>query len=229
MNFERLVRVVLIDAHPLFRDGLGVWFHEHDPFALVGEAGTAREGYEVIARETPDLVLTEIALPDIDGLTATREIRARHPEVGIIVLTGSERVDHVVRAFREGANGYVSKKQSGQELITAMSAVLQGEKYIAPSLSDFLAAMTPGKRGLLDTLTPREREIFDLIILERLSNRGIASRLAISIKTVETHREHINHKVGAHNTADLVRWAARNGLLDRDDDRATPELAGQGL
>jgi DNA-binding NarL/FixJ family response regulator len=208
-----LAKVVLIDEQTLFRDALREWFQHRLPFVLVGDASDARAGYEMIQKERPDLVLMDGALSNPDGFSATREILSHCKSIRIIILSIAEYPEQALRAVRDGASGYFSKKQSGEELIAAMQAVLDGERYFAAGLPNFAPSTVElEEQARLVTLTPREREIFSLVICG-VPNRLIAPKLGISIKTVETHREHINRKMGAHCTADLVRFAARNGLL----------------
>jgi DNA-binding NarL/FixJ family response regulator len=215
MLFQR-IRVVMIDPQQLFRDGLRLWFLGQDTLTLVGEAPDAHGGYRVIDEQRPDVVLVERVLPDVDGFTATRVILERHTAARVVILTTSDSAEHVAKAFREGASGYVLKRQSGQELAHALRTVGTGEKYLPPGLGNLdHTTGDASEDNILGSLTRREREIFEHII-RGLPNRLIAARLRISIKTVETHREHINRKVGAHCTADLVRLAARHGLFGHE-------------
>jgi DNA-binding NarL/FixJ family response regulator len=211
---ERSVTVLLIDGHQLFRDMFRAWLRERPPFVLIGEAEDGRSGSAAIVQEKPDLVLIESGLPDMDGWVAIRQIRQHLPATLIIVLTGHDREGDVRRAFRAGASGFVLKKQSGDELAAAMQLVVGGGTYVAPSFRGQLEDERP-ETSPLDALTPREAQVLHLIV-RGLSNRAIAARLDISVRTVETHRKHINGKVSVHSPVDLVRLAARNGLIERD-------------
>jgi DNA-binding NarL/FixJ family response regulator len=220
---DRDISIVLIDGHRLFRETFRAWLQARPPFVLVGEAEDGRSGCEAIDQQKPDLVLIEIDLPDMDGLIAIRQIRRRWTVTPVIVLAGIERDNDVSRALRAGATGYVLKRQSGNDLAAAMHFVLGGGTYLAPPYRG--RRREEGRESNpLDGLTPRESQVLHLIV-RGLPNRAIAEHLEISVRTVETHRKHINSKVSVHSPVDLVRVAARNGLIERVGAEPIPQGA----
>ena len=214
MTLENELKLALIDDHNVFREALRTLLETHDGLRVVGEADDARTGYTVVEQTKPDVVLLDILLPGVDGVAAAREILRRQPGTRVLILSAYAHHDRVREALAAGISGWAGKDQSAQELIEAIQRVAAGKIYIAPRLESALAGSPGGSNGgqPLELLSPREREIFDLII-RGFSNEAIAKELTISAKTVETHRAHINKKLEVHSTADLVRYAARHGLL----------------
>lgn len=202
-----------MDDHQLFREGLRALLAEHPHLELVGEAGSAREAYDMVDKAQPDVVLVDLRLPGTDGIAATREIKRRQPKSRVLVLTAS-RDEHLVRqALSAGALGYFVKSASATELIRAIEAVGADRSYLSAGLPESLLDDSQAKKSNgdpLSALSEREREIFNLVF-RGFTNKAIAKELCISPKTVETHRAHINKKLGLHSTADLVRFAAMNG------------------
>jgi DNA-binding NarL/FixJ family response regulator len=207
------LRIAILDDHVIFRDGLRALLGAHADLAVVAEAGEAKEIYALIEATAPQVVVVDIALPGSSGINATQEIVRRWPQCRVLVLTMYTDAEHAGRAFAAGATGYALKEQGAAEVVEAVRAVGAGRRYVAPAVPAG-TLQRAGLRTSLDELTVREREVFDLILQSR-SNRDIAAYLHISIKTVETHRAAINRKLGAHSTADLVRIAARLGLIAR--------------
>jgi two-component system nitrate/nitrite response regulator NarL len=205
------LRLVLIDDHLLFREGLRGLISTEPDLAVVAEGADAREVYPLIDAEAPDIAIVDISLRGSSGIAATQEIVRRRPDCKVLILTMHANEDYAAQAFAAGASGYALKDQGMSELLEAIRVVARGGRYVAPSLP---ARVLEGERTVhpLGALSPREREVFDLIV-QRQSNRDISNYLCISIKTVETHRASINRKLGAHSTADLVRLAARLGLI----------------
>ena len=208
------VGVVIIDDHPLFRDGLRAVLHNDPEITVIGDAADARTGCAAAAGLQPGVIIVDVGLPGQSGIAAIKELRRLAPDAKILMLTMHSTHEFVLQAFAAGAHGYVLKDQPPTEVIAAIKAVAAGERYLAPRLPQELLAMRAGalKGSVLDTLSPREREIFDLVA-HGFSSQGIAGQLFISVKTVETHRAHINRKLGFHSTVDLIRFAARHQLL----------------
>ncbi|MCK6552784.1 response regulator transcription factor [Myxococcota bacterium] len=187
---------------------------------IVGEAASARDAYTVIEETKPDVVIIDVSLPGNDGFAATREILRRVPTCKILVLTMHANEDYAAQALSAGASGYALKDQATDDVVNAIRAVARNETYFAPRFSvdalvDYIqqrARRGGEKRTPLDELTTREQEIFNLAV-RGFSNEGIAGELGISVKTVETHRARINRKLNVHCTGDLVRLAARHGLI----------------
>ena len=214
------MKLVLVDDHRLFREGLRALLTTQPDMELVGEAGEAKDAYAVVERTRPDVVLLDVALPMASGVSIAREVLRRQPQQRILALSMFADEDHVAQAFEVGVLGYASKDVSATELFGAIRSVAQGQAYLAPGISRVVLdeCMRLRRTGRspdtpLHTLTQREREIFDLAV-RGLSNHDIASQLCISKRTVETHRGRIMRKLHVHSATDLVRLAARHGLLD---------------
>lgn len=208
------MKAVLIDDHQIFRVGIRHMLTTTSEWQIVGEAGRAREAFALIDAERPEVAIVDIALPGMDGVVATREIRRRAPGTRILILTVHEEIRDVLDAFAAGAAGYALKSDDPETLVAALAAVMQGERYVAPTLSARLAAhqAEPQPSDVLAVLSEREREIFRLAA-ECLITREIAHELCISRKTVDTHLYRIHHKLGLRTSAELVRLAGRLGLL----------------
>jgi len=181
---------------------------------VVGDAGEARQAYAIIGTQKPDVVLMDLMLKDTDGISAIREMNRQRLAVKVVILTMQASEFFVRDALGAGAEGYVLKEQGLAEIIEALRTVARGERYLSPQLRGYAAAgqRKGGAAAGLDQLSAREREIFSRI-LQGWSNQQIATTLCISIKTVETHRTHINRKLGVHSPAELIRLAALQGIV----------------
>jgi len=187
---------------------------------VAGEASHPQEAYSVVEAAQPDLVVLDIALPPTSGVSVAREVLRRQPRQKILALSMFLDEEHVAQALEAGVLGYAGKDLTVPELFKAIRSVARGEAYLAPSISravldDYLRIRKNGQgpEMPLRSLTQREREIFDLAV-RGLSNQDIASQLCISKRTVETHRGRIMRKLHVHSATDLVRLAAKHGLLD---------------
>lgn len=208
------IRIVLVDDHRLFRDGLRAIFAGYPELVLVGEAPDARQAEALVASVEHDLVIVDVTLPGSNGIALIRTLtRKQHPSP-VLVLSMHHHADIVTDAFAAGARGYALKDQSEAELIEAVRATVAGERYLSPHIPSAVLEERGARNGksLLAQLSSREREIFDLIV-RGSSNADIASQLSISVKTVETHRTRIMRKLRVHSVGELIRLAARNGLL----------------
>jgi DNA-binding NarL/FixJ family response regulator len=205
--------LVLVDDHQLFRAGLRALLAADPSFAIVAEAADARDACAQLEAVEHDLVIVDVTLPGSNGIALIRELKRRHKRRPVLVLTMHEHVDFVVDAFAAGANGYALKNQSESELFEAIRVTAAGGRYVAPALTEQVrVAEASPQRSLLGTLSAREREIFDLLV-RGSTNADVAKELFISVKTVETHRTRILRKLDVHNIGDLVRLAARHGLI----------------
>ena len=211
-------RVALIDDHVLFRDGLRSILAHYPEFELVGEAGSARAGYDLLERTTPDVVLLDVRLPGTDGVAAAREIKRRFSSVRVLMLSAFDDADLVSDALQAGAAGYLLKAEPTHECVEGLRAVARGRTYLAPKISSAAGeqhrrlSRSPQLGSTFQLLSNREKEVFHLLV-RGLSNSKVARELCISVKTVESHREHILRKLGLHSIVELVRYASRNGLL----------------
>ena len=205
-------RLVLIDDHPIMRHGLAQLIRAEDGFDVVGEAGSAREGLEVVGKLKPDLAVIDLTLPDKNGLELVKDIRALHPTTHCLVLSMHDETLYGERALRAGARGYVMKEEAADNLVTAIHKVISGGLYISESLNARMLEQVTGasrsKATGMDALTDRELEILALIG-KGVATKIIAAQLSISARTVEAHRAHIKEKLGMTDGSALVRYAVQ--------------------
>jgi len=215
--------VLIVDDHPLFREGLKSLLARHSSFEVIGEAGNGNDGLKKAKKLMPDLVVMDISLPDQSGIEVTSKIRSLLPETRVIVLSMHTKVDYITEAFRQGATGYVVKESATEKLLECLELVSKGEYFVDSSLSHrvvkSLLESDEKERKITDdgynTLTPREQQVMRLLA-EGHSTKQIAEKLFISAKTVENHRSNIMSKLEVHTIMELVRYAARLGLIDVD-------------
>ena len=215
--------IIIIDDHPLFREGLKAIIGRDNRFTVVGEAGNGRDGLEMAKQLKPDFVLVDISLPDKSGIELMREIQACQSESQVVVVSMHSKIDYITEAFRVGAKGYIIKESATDRLLQGLEIVGRGEYFLDCSLSHRVlqkllespieeAKITDVAYG---TLTSREQEVLRLLA-EGLSTKEISDKLFISPKTVENHRANIMKKLDLHSIFGLVRFAARIGLIDID-------------
>jgi DNA-binding NarL/FixJ family response regulator len=206
------VRVVLVDDHQLIRGGLRLAFGASEDFEIVGEASRAADALMVIDRVAPDVVVTDVRLPDGDGITLTARLRAEHPGMGIVVLTMYVGDDQMLAALEAGASGFVGKDVPAEDVVAAARhAANNPSSFTARGLAGAMQRRMNTPAG--PTLSPREREVLDLLV-DGFAILQIGRRLYIGESTVKTHVGHIYTKLGVGNRAQLVRAAVRLGLVD---------------
>ncbi|HRH95287.1 MAG TPA: response regulator transcription factor [Prosthecobacter sp.] len=209
---ESVKRVVLIDDHPIMRHGLAQLIRAEDGLDVVGEAGSAREGLEVVRKLKPDLAVIDLTLPDKNGLELVKDIRAALPTTQCLVLSMHDETLYGERSLRAGARGYVMKEEAADQLVTAIHKVLAGGLYVSETLNVRMLEQVSGasraKATGMDSLTDRELEILTLVG-KGVATKNIASQLSISARTVEAHRAHIKEKLGITDGAALVRYAVQ--------------------
>lgn len=210
------IRVALIDDHQLVRDGLSALLASMDGVTVVAEASSGRDAVALARNAEIDVFVMDIAMPDLNGLEATKRIIDSDAKAKIVILSMHSSEEYVIRALQFGAHGYLIKNTDPGELEQAIKQVASGGIYLSPSIGDTMrlhilkqSAMTDNK----SELTTRQREILQAIA-EGASTRQIAERLSISPKTVETHRSQIMQKLAIDNVPGLVRYAIRQGIID---------------
>jgi DNA-binding NarL/FixJ family response regulator len=205
-------RILLADDHAIVRDGLkSVLVSEG--FEIAAEAADGREAVDLTRKLRPDAVVLDVSMPSLNGIDAAREIQSACPQIKTILLTMHKQTQFVLEALRAGVKGYVLKAQASADLIHAIRAALQGDTYLSPGISDSVVQAALGyDKAARDPLTPREREVLQLIA-EGKTNKEISAMLAMSVKTVESHRRNLMLKLDIHETASLVRHAIRIGLI----------------
>ncbi|HXJ91518.1 MAG TPA: response regulator transcription factor [Terriglobia bacterium] len=209
----KTVRILLADDHEIVRQGLRSLLESRQGWSVIGEASNGTEAVEKAIELVPDVVVLDIGMPELNGLEAIRRIRDALRQTEVLVLSVHD-AEHVVRrALASGARAYLAKSDAGRDLVAAVEAALRHKTFLSPKISQSLGSASGDGETSLAHLTTREREAAQLLA-EGLGNKEIASRLDISVKTVETHRTNIMRKIGAHSLADIVRYAIRNGLAE---------------
>ena len=210
------IRVALCDDHAVVRGGLRRILEEEPDVEVVGEAGNATEAVTLAAATRPDVFVMDLGLPGTSGIEATRQVRAASPDTKVLVLTVHDDVAYLRKAFDAGAAGYLVKEAADVELVLAVRHVASGQEYVHPSLGAALlapGASGPRPGGPGGELSDREIEVLRLVALGH-TNAEIAADLYVSVRTVETHRAHLQQKLNLKARADLVRYAREIGLLE---------------
>lgn len=213
--------LLIVDDHPLFREGLKTIIAGDPNFEVVGEAGNGREAMQMTGEKKPDLVLLDIALPDQTGIDMTGEIKRISPKTMVMIVSMHSKVDYIVKAFQAGATGYVVKDSAAERLLQGIDAVLKGEYFLDSSVSHKVVQRLmefPKEEAKItdrgyDALTSREQEVM-VLLAEGRSAREIAEKLFVSPRTVENHRTSIMRKLDLHSNHELIRYAAKLGLID---------------
>ena len=217
LEFQSMILTVgLVDDHPVFREGLRAILSAQPDLSVVGEASDAHEAYQMVETIRPHLVLLDVALPGPSGIMVARELLRRDPAQRVLMLSMRDEEDKVADALAAGALGYACKDQTVAELLRAVRTVGSGGSYLSPRLSaeavEEHLRQRRSRNGPLGVLSEREREVFELLV-RGLTNEVIARNLTISRRTVETHRSRILKKLRVHSAVELLRLAARYGLL----------------
>lgn len=213
------IKLVIADDHAIFREGFKLLLRNQENIEVVGEAADGSELLDVVRREVPDLVITDIKMPEMDGIQACKAIRKEYPEIRVIALSMFNDDNLIVDMLEAGATGYLLKNTNKRELLEACICVDEGGHYYSAATSQKLTRLiadskvNPFRSKSLPSLTPRELEIVQLIA-EQLTNKEIADRLNLSIRTIESHREKIQEKTGARNMVGVVIFAIRHRLIE---------------
>lgn len=215
--------VLIIDDHPFMREGLRAVIERENGFVVSAEAGSAKEGLALARKNNPDVILLDLGLPDANGLNLIPKLLQASPASKVIVVSVHSKVEYVSQAFKAGAAGFVLKESAAEALVDAMGSVLAGKVYLDGNLSrqvvQTLMDLPSGMDGIRDerygTLTPREQQVLRMLA-EGLSCDEIGGKLFISPRTAENHRSNIMRKLGVQSPVELVRYAARLGIIDVD-------------
>lgn len=210
--------LVVADDHTVMRQGLCKILEEQPDWRIVAQASTGREAVKLVLELTPTVAIFDIGMPLLNGIEATRQVCRRLPDLHVLILSMHSEEAYITQALEAGAQGYLLKDSADVELIRAVSSVASGKSYFSPAvarvmLDDYVRHLA--QKGVVDrydSLSEREREIFQLIA-EGHSNKQIAQVLSVSPATVETHRAHVFQKLDVHNTAELVLYAVRRGVI----------------
>ncbi len=216
------IRLMLADDHEIVRAGLHMLLDAQPDIEIVAEASSGAEAIELAQTHQPDVILMDVAMPDMNGMEATREIKARCPSATVLALTIHEEEDYFFRMLDAGASGYIPKRAAPDDLLQAVRTVHSGEVFLHSSVATLLVRDYLQRGGLtteaeLSRLTEREREVLTLIA-EGLTNKQIGGQLGISPKTVARHRDNITRKLNLSSRAELTRYAIQKGLISLSDE-----------
>ncbi|HEY8348196.1 MAG TPA: response regulator transcription factor [Symbiobacteriaceae bacterium] len=227
------IRVLLVDDHAILREGIRYLLSASGQVDVVGEAQDGLEAVEMVEKLRPDAVLMDIAMPRMNGIEATAELKKRYPDLPILILSMYDSEEYVLPILKAGASGYVLKRAAAQELVSALKAVVNGQVILHPDVAKTVVdSIQEGERNgsgssqhshresgmhpQLEQLTEREREVLTLIA-QGLTNQQIAEKLFISIKTVQAHRANLMEKLDLHDAVELTKFAIKTGLVQLDD------------
>jgi DNA-binding NarL/FixJ family response regulator len=214
------VRIVIAEDHTILREGLKALLSADQEFDIVGEAVDGRDAIRYVDKTHPDLILMDLSMPRLNGLDAIKEVKKGHPKTKVVALTVHKTEEYIHATLEAGADGYVLKDATHEELIQALRHVLSGKRYLSPGVSEkVIDGYLQGKKKAKphspwDTLTQREREVLKLIA-EGYKNKEVADLLFISLKTVEKHRANLMKKLDLHNASALTAFAIEKGLVTR--------------
>jgi DNA-binding NarL/FixJ family response regulator len=213
-KMKKRIKLLLVDDHPVVRKGISSCLARHEHLQIVGEAADGVEALKKARELMPDIVLMDIDMPEKDGLEVTELLRKELPKIKVLVLSMHSNTDYVMRIIQSGASGYILKEAPTEDLVRAIDIVNTGEAFFSPEVAR--VALNKYVRGGADDpaaqLTNREREVL-VQIAEGLSNKEIANKLGVGVRTVETHRERIMRKLNIHSVAGLTKFAISKGLI----------------
>ncbi len=208
------LRLLLVDDHKIIREGLQTLMVRYPDMTVVGEAADGSEAVRLAAELSPDIVIIDITMPGLNGIDATRQIRANDPRIGVVALSMHADRRFVIETLKAGASGYLLKDCAFEEIATAVRTVASGGTYLSARITDFVVREYVSSQKVdtgSKTLTPREREVLQLVA-EGQSTKDIAYKLKVSVKTVETHRQQLMEKLQIHSVAELTKYAIREGI-----------------
>ncbi|MBO9472640.1 MULTISPECIES: response regulator transcription factor [unclassified Shimia] len=203
------IKVMIVDDHPMVAEGIESILESYDDITVVGTLSNGREAVDQMTALAPDVVLMDLNMPEIGGLTATEMLLEMNPELRVLILSMHDSPEYISTALSHGAMGYVLKDVPTEEIKTAIDAVMQGERYLCTGAA---GSLSPGDQNDREPLTSREQTVL-LQLAQGKSNKQVAIDLDISVRTVETHRKNIKRKLGISSTAGLTRYAMEHGVL----------------
>ena len=212
------LRLALADDHTIMRSGLRLLLERESDFSIVGEAGDGREVIEIVEAQSPDVVIMDVAMPNLNGIEAARRITSAHPRTAVIILSMHSDESYVLRALNAGARGYLLKDSAESDLISAVRVVSEGKAFFSPAISKLLVedyVRQLRQRGVEDSyelLTPRERELLQLVA-EGKTTKEAATVLNLSPHTVDTHRANLMRKLNVNSLPELILYAVRKGVI----------------
>lgn len=217
----RKIKILIADDHTLFRECLRAMLNSEQDLEVVGEAQDASEALNKVSKLLPDIVLMDISMPGLSSIEATQQIRKTHPETKVLFITMYDDQEYIVRCLKADAAGYVLKDTPSRQLVSAIREVIRGGQYVSPLalkkvIGDYLGHGHNLQKQLVsnyNSLTVREKEVLKLLA-EGLSNKGVAVKLGISIKTADVHKSNLMRKLDIHTRSELVKYAIRNKLID---------------
>ncbi len=209
--------ILIADDHAIVRTGLRTLIESEPALDLIGEAAGGYEAIALVEEASPDILLLDLSMPDLDGIAVTKKLKPEYPDLRILILTIHEDEALVREAIKAGASGYILKRAAESELVSAISVLMRGDMYVdhallRPLVDDGEEGSTSGQEQI-EKLTPREQDVLRLIVLG-YTNRQVGEELSISVRTVEGHRSNLSEKTGSRSRADLVRYAREQGLVD---------------
>jgi two-component system response regulator NreC len=212
------IRILIADDHTLLRNGICALLEDEKDMTIVGEASDGREAVRLAMQLKPNVVLMDIAMPLLNGLEATRQIKREHPEIGVLVLTMYDHEEYFRQMLEVGASGYIIKRAAATELVSAIRAVYNGEAVLSPAitrllLEDYLTRDSRSEKDDPNALSAREREVLQLIA-EGQTSREIADILHLSVKTVQSHRTNLMQKLDLHDRGDIIKYAIQKKIIE---------------
>lgn len=222
-GYTKVIKLMIVDDHQLFRSGLISLMNSFQDIEVLGEAGNGQELLNLLEEKQPDVILMDLNMPTMDGIEATKAVKAKYPDIKIVILTMQDEDKFIIHLIDQGANGYLLKNAHPEEMVHAIRTVVEQDQYFNQMTSQVLLnSLRDGRKknqkpnfsNQLE-LTRREREVLQLIC-EGLSNAEISEKLFISIRTVEGHRSNLLNKTDTRNSAGLVAYAIRNNLVNVD-------------
>jgi DNA-binding NarL/FixJ family response regulator len=213
------IRIVLVDDHQMFRDGVKSVLSDEENMEVVGEVGNGNDLFELLKSNTPDLIITDISMPEISGIEVTKYVSENYPDIKILILSMHTNEEFITKALSSGANGYLPKDTSMNELLDAINTIYKGDNYFNRNISDTILKSIIDKsknnqnNSKNEKLTKREKEVVQLVV-DGLTNKEIADKLFISIRTVDSHKNNVMQKLKLKSSVELVKYILKNNIID---------------